>query len=47
VDLSDGRYAALCYVATGATPQSIESGQLDETSPPHAMKGMVAELQVS
>ena len=47
VDLSDGRYAALCYVATGATPESVDSGQFDDTAPSHAMKGMVAEMQVS
>ena len=47
VNLSAGRHAAMCYVPTGATPEAFQSGQVDDTAPPHTMKGMTAEMQVS
>jgi hypothetical protein len=47
VELEPGRYAALCFVPVGATPEALQSGQpLDENNG-HFMHGMVAEFQVS
>jgi hypothetical protein len=47
VDLEAGRNVALCFIPVGATPEALQGGTLDETAPPHAMEGMVAETQVS
>ena len=48
VDLSAGRHVAMCFIPTGATtPEALQSGQLDDTAQPHAMRGMLAEMQVS
>ena len=47
VDLTVGRHVALCFFPTGATPEALQSGQVDDTAPPHAMQGMFAEMQVS
>jgi hypothetical protein len=47
VNLVAGRHVALCYVPTGATPEALRSGETDAKAPSHAMKGMVAEMQVS
>lgn len=41
-----GRYVAVCFIPVGATPETpVEA--LEEMGPPHALQGMVAELQVS
>jgi hypothetical protein len=43
-DLSEpGRYVALCFVPVGATADATEEPQ----GPPHAMQGMVVELELS
>jgi hypothetical protein len=48
VDLSAGRYGAMCFIPTGATtPEALHSGQADDTAQPHATQGMLAEMQVS
>jgi hypothetical protein len=47
VDLEPGRYAALCFVPVGATPEALQSGQQLDENNGHFMHGMVAEFQVS
>ena len=44
VDLSEGRFAATCYVSEGATSPE---GLYDEQSKRHLDHGMVAEIEVS
>lgn len=49
VDLEPGRYALLCFVPTGATPdmvEALESGEF-EGGPPHVMEGMISEFSVN
>jgi hypothetical protein len=45
VDLEPGRYLVACFVPVGATQDAIESGK-EPDGPPHALQGMVAEMQV-
>ena len=45
-DLEPGRYAALCFVPVGATPEALESGAALDEADMHAMHGMVAEFEV-
>jgi hypothetical protein len=47
VDLQAGRYAVVCFIPEGATPENmpaIESGE--HQGAPHAMLGMVQEIEV-
>jgi hypothetical protein len=49
LDLSDGRYIAICFIPTGMTPSAMEemmeSGAVPQGAP-HAMEGMVGEFLV-
>lgn len=48
VDLDAGRYAIVCFLPVGATPdnmEALESGELDEAAP-HFTQGMVREFTV-
>jgi hypothetical protein len=47
MDLTAGRHIAGCFIPTGATPEAFQSGQVDDTTPPHTMQGMTAEMQVT
>jgi hypothetical protein len=44
LDLEPGRYAMLCFLPVGSTPESDEE-QVAE-NPPHFTQGMVAEFTV-
>jgi hypothetical protein len=46
VDLFPGRHAAMCFIPTGSTPEAMRNGQVNDTAPSHARKGMFAEMQV-
>jgi hypothetical protein len=46
-ELDPGRYVAICFVPTGATPEALESGATLDESDGHFMHGMVTEFQVS
>lgn len=48
VDLDAGRYAIVCFLPVGATPdnmEALESGELDDAAP-HFTQGMVREFTV-
>lgn len=49
VALEPGRYALLCFVPTGATPDTMEAMEsgVFEGGPPHAMQGMISEFTVN
>ena len=47
VELEPGRHVAICFIPVGATPEALQSGQLDENAQPHFLHGMVEEFQVS
>jgi hypothetical protein len=47
-DLETGRYAIICFLPVGATPdnmEALESGELDD-APPHFAEGMIREFTV-
>ena len=49
-DLSPGRYIALCFLPTGATPEAMaeaEASGHEMETPPHAMMGMTHEFTVA
>ena len=47
VDLVPGRYAAMCFIPTGATTEEeLRGGQGDDTAQLHHTQGMFAEMQV-
>ncbi len=46
-ELDPGRYVAMCFVPTGATPEALESGATLDESDGHFMHGMVTEFQVT
>lgn len=49
VELAPGRYAVICFVPTGATPdmvEALESGEF-QGGPPHFMEGMISEFTVT
>lgn len=41
-----GRYVAVCFIPVGTTPQTPPE-DFETMGPPHAMEGMVAEIEVS
>jgi hypothetical protein len=45
VDLEPGRYAAVCFIPVGATPDVIEGGQ-EPDGAPHFTEGMAHEFEV-
>lgn len=48
-DLTPGRYAAVCFIPVGSTPEAVEEATANSTEiqgPPHIMEGMVAEFTV-
>jgi hypothetical protein len=46
-ELDPGRYAAVCFVPVGASPEALASGAAIDDSDPHAMHGMIAEFEVA
>jgi hypothetical protein len=46
VDLEPGRYAVVCFIPVGATPEALESGQEPEGAP-HFTEGMAHEFEVA
>jgi hypothetical protein len=46
-ELDPGRYVAICFVPTGATPEALETGATLDESDGHFMHGMVTEFQVT
>jgi hypothetical protein len=46
-ELDPGRYVAICFVPTGATPEALASGATLDESDGHFMHGMVSEFQAS
>ena len=48
VQMAPGRYALLCFIPTGLTPDVPSSKEaFEELGPPHFTRGMVAEIQVT
>ena len=50
VDLAPGRYAAVCFMPKGATPEAMakmESSGSEPTGKPHFMLGMAQEFEVN
>ena len=47
LDLEPGRYAALCFIPVGTTPDVLQSGAPPEEGPGHFMEGMVTEFTVA
>ncbi len=41
-----GRYAAVCFIPVGVTPET-PAEEFETLGPPHAMEGMVAEFEVT
>lgn len=41
-----GRYVAVCFIPVGVTPETPPE-EFETLGPPHALEGMVAEIQVS
>lgn len=41
-----GRYVAVCFIPVGVTPETPPE-EFETLGPPHALQGMVAEIQVS
>ncbi len=49
LDLSDGRYLAVCFIPSGMTPEAMEEMMTSGAEPegmPHAMQGMTGEFTV-
>jgi hypothetical protein len=49
LDMSDGRYLAVCFIPTGMTPEAMEQMMTSGAEPegmPHAMQGMTGEITV-
>ena len=49
-ELEPGRWAAVCFIPVGSTPEAVEDATENSTEiegPPHAMSGMVVEFTVS
>jgi len=44
--LDPGRYAAICFVPVGATPEALASGTDLNDEDGHYMHGMVTEFEV-